>query len=744
MISRLTTIQGLGGTGKTHKIAELCEAYSKIGRQVIYVTFNKDTATKTKTKIKLPGVHISTIHALAYQELKRVDQVPEDFKVKTLNLEEPTASNESFKTLISNFLAFFNTNDLPSLKERLVLIVDEFQNVGSDLMEVLKLIWSKHEVELYLVGDRNQALYSYLETHRADNFRTIEETFCHPIDQRIILTKNHRSSPSIQSVINGFLVRNLKAESKELYDTEDSITEPQELLFFTNRQEEFSYVKEEAFKWHEETGKRVAIIARSKRNMSLFQDWKDQNQLEWLVLSTIHAYIGNEADRVFIVGFENSKDREENKIYYTGLIRAEERLTITTSFPHFDVPTVFDPATVKAFSSQRTLSQLLGPMKPIMSGQQLTREMFDACMIDSITLAVRGDDIPFSRYIKLQEGTEDNPFAKSQIITTPDGIEIKITYNAGTKAYYFELKDVNLLRSNWYADAEVVSFLTNFVLMYFNFQIVPSQIHLHSIDLCKLVEEDHELIGLLKREGLKFHSRLDHEGKVITKFSMDEIQQRSVYYNFNTKNNKALTLDVYRPINKENAGRLLDPKAIKLELRYLRSAVESKYAFGGDAAFIEHSGTKKGEVVMSVDRLLRRLGDDDGLLDSVYMATIRFKSIKGKSSRSGKRRSVKRVGGMEPVGNGERMEAVGIGGWGGQDGDVVEDEGVRAISRLYEIENQSPQQRSSATIIQVSRGMLAGIQHPWLLEVRERSMDDRRTPAEVPLEEAWCANFKAI
>jgi hypothetical protein len=614
MITKITTIEGLGGTGKTHEINQIALNRTSLGRNVTYVTFNRNTAIEMRNRNEASGVSISTIHGLAYRELKAVGKLPERF-MGTIDEQEPNASPKAFEELMEAFMDHLAYHGQSGDDIERTLIVDEYQNVSADLKKAIALICSKGPTELVLAGDRYQSIYRYLDGHEENNFDVIKRDFERAPDERIILNKNHRSNPSTLAVVNGFMDRNFRIKNDMKYEIDQNAAiTPQIVAFFTNREGEFEYVKEEATRFHEESGKKVVILARACRSLSLFLAWKDESPMDWLIVSTIHSYIGNAAPMAFIVGFELTTTDDEAMTIYTGLIRAEESITITSSFPAFDVSLSFDPMTITVLDRQKRIGKPYRNLKLIKPNRNLTRGKFKASMIDSITLTVTDDDLPFVPYFE-SHGIDASPFTRSYI--TKDEVPIRIGRHCGKDhvGIFFELKDVNLLRANDYTDAQTIKYLTNKVLEYFNYQVTIDHINLHSIDLCKIVEADDALIQLLMDDGLEYASRLDHYGDPVERFTLDAIKDRTVYHNFTGRNTKSTTLATYRPIDKRNKNRYFDPKAIKLELRYKRAGIRAKGAFGTD---------------MTVKTLLQGIKENETYLEDTFMATIEARKRKAK------------------------------------------------------------------------------------------------------------------
>ena len=200
----------MGGTGKTEYIEKLCRKELKKGNMnVHYLTFNRKTAEKAS--VRLQGFPCSTIHSLAYQELKYFNALPQSF-IKNDDQDDPDSLTErEFNQLLKIFCKHFKdpNNVFYSLTDDLILIVDEYQNNFPELKAVIQLIARKIRIkELYLVGDRLQYIYDY-KFKDLKNFECIDDYFNHVIDQRLFLDRNYRSAPHIQHVINSFVTKSL-------------------------------------------------------------------------------------------------------------------------------------------------------------------------------------------------------------------------------------------------------------------------------------------------------------------------------------------------------------------------------------------------------------------------------------------------------------------------------------------------------------------------------------------------------
>lgn len=199
---------------------------------------------------------------------------------------------------------------------------------------------------------------------------------------------------------------------------------------------------------------------------------------------------------------------------------------------------------------------------------------FNQCMIDSISFVVRADDTPFMPYIKATDN--NNPYEKSMIVNTK--VPIKIVFKKFWKSYEFLLQDMTLLRKNNYTNAQVIQYLCNFIMVFFNLQITIAAFQLNLIDLCRVVRNDDEMMKKLLDDKIRCRrSRLDNKGEKVERFTLDTIDEGTVYFNF--MKDRSFTLAVFHPFEKENKNRYFNKDVTKLEFRLKGKAIEKKYAF---------------------------------------------------------------------------------------------------------------------------------------------------------------------
>lgn len=581
MIESISTIEGLGGCGKTTEILRICKNPVMKQRPIVYLTYNKKIANQTKNQLLgLKTVSAMTLHSLMYRELEIISLLPE----RVTDNSDVKQKIKYFKEIEKTFLKHFECEDnLLSLIENYCLIfVDEFQNLKEKvLFDCLKLIGKKLDVDYYFVGDRYQAINNYL-MDSTDNFSNIEQMFGKSVSKTKILNENYRSNPSALAFINSYLEKNLEVEIDYKYNVSHSgQIEKQKIAFFTSQIEEFGYVKEECNKILNESDKTIVILSRFKRGKELFENWIAKEMIQRIEVSTIHRYIGKEADVVFIVGFEFPEKVDERKVMYTGFVRAKEKIILTSSSPVFDTNKLASSETLVVNNFQRVQSKRFVQLKQIKEYRNLTLGKFQNCMVDSVSLVVQGKDVPFFPYIQHNNLLGSGKFVKSTIMEK-EGIKIRIDYHKTSRNYKFVLKDVNDLRRNNYSDIQVIQFLMNCIFETFDYRISLKDINLYDLDICKLVAKDDALIESILAGELKCDKIMGHEKEAspIRLLTREHIENGTIYLNWSKL--KSLTMAVYFPYKKENKNRFFNKDVYKVEIRAKKKAIERNYCFGPD------------------------------------------------------------------------------------------------------------------------------------------------------------------
>lgn len=592
-IDQLITVEGLAGTGKTNFIDKECRRELKRGNTNIrYITFNRKTANSARER--LPDIICTTIHSIVYHELLNAGELPLKFN-KSEPFDGDYISDKDWNQLLKQFLNHFKApvHTFCYLTDGLLLFVDEYQNVIRSLKKVLKLITKKIWIsKLYLIGDRFQDIYSYTNKNEPlDNFETIEDDFCHAIDDKHYLKHNYRSPVHIQLLINSFVDISLKAGIQYQYEISNSkkSTEKVPCLFFNHQKEEFIFVTKEIQRiWETDPMRNIVILGRSKPKLPEYKNWKSKLQLSSVQVSSVHAFSGNDVDTVFIVGMEEPNTEEEKRILYCALSRSKNKLFIVTSFPFFDLTKYLDQSLLDVTNYQKQLSVPYDCLPIIRKRKKLTYKKFNDCGIDSIILKVSSEFVPFTKYVYRQVKGTDNTgssirqskFMSEHIEITKDNIQINVSVHHRTGSYFFEITDVNILRMSNYCDDDVIRYLLNFIFLYFDYRLPVENIAIHSIHICRAVKIDNNFMKNFCSGKYDTYKSLWNEKKSISYFGKDSIMRHSVYFNYTSSNSKALTLAVYRPFDKENKNRYEDPDIVKFEFRLKGKSLKAHYALG--------------------------------------------------------------------------------------------------------------------------------------------------------------------
>lgn len=617
MIKSLKTIEGLAGTGKTTKIKEICSDLKH--NQILYITFNREIMNEMKKYFSdwnsNSKIIIHTFHSLIYHELKSYNLIPSELKDFENN---SNIKRKAFLKLEKLFINHFSYNNRFYIIDNIkTIFVDEFQNITSNLIKIINIICDRLDVNLYLVGDRYQGIFSYLEKNKdIDNFYYIKKNFNKDIDEIIILNNNYRSSNCIKSLINNYLIYNIKIEDKYLY-THKNTNELQEIWLFTNKNEEYEFIKQKCIQLKNKNDvSSVTILSRWKVNLDIYEKWIKMENLQWITLSTIHSFIGKESDVVFLVGFEKPESFEEKKILYTGLSRAKKQLILTTSYPYSDPSDIFFSNMI-VHNHQKKLSKKYYLQLPVIKeNKNFSFKKYNKCTIDSISAIVYSNEVPFYKIYNYQVGLSNN-FKKSFIDNSK--VPIKIDFIYTNKSYIFKLSDVNKLRKNGYSSKQVIIYMLNYITDFFNHQISYDNIYLYNIDLCKLFYIDDQFLKKFLEGNIRSKYKIykvNENGKEIAdSISYEDLKKYTIYYNFSNNKTKDYTLVIYQPINKNDSYH--NKNLVKVEARFRKNSLKCKYAFG----------RKRISLIYLINELKR---------NKEYLEEVFYKSIEYRNNKKDK------------------------------------------------------------------------------------------------------------
>jgi len=147
MIKSIKTIESLAGCGKTYRIREICSQLKN--EDILYITFNREVMEATRKQLSNTNVLVHTIHSLMYQEIQYLNLLPEELLDFDSNIE---IKSKAFKELENIFLDQYEDKGRFHLIQNVkTIFVDEYQNVSSTLIKVVKILCKHLDVDLYLV-----------------------------------------------------------------------------------------------------------------------------------------------------------------------------------------------------------------------------------------------------------------------------------------------------------------------------------------------------------------------------------------------------------------------------------------------------------------------------------------------------------------------------------------------------------------------------------------------------------------
>lgn len=595
-------IHGLAGTGKSYQINELVskmiEHSGLASMRVCALTFDRKLRDKYRREYLWSNeMNSLTVHSLCFRVLKELNQLPEIFrKVEGDDVDTfEDATSKDFDTLIALFLELPDEElmRVKTYKEYFksikIIICDEVQDFREDYLQVVKKLKGLGEnPQMVLAGDMHQKIYGFQEKATGKKLTEVlsqpEMLFGGDRYSTLILNENHRVENDYQCpFLNGYLRKVFQTDERLLYRVPEGtlvgdITDVPFILYVSTREDEFAFVENEVGRIASE-GSTVTILGRSNKEIERYKPFGTEDGL--VQVSTIHKKKGDSSDYIFLVGFDYDSvaDPEIMTLVYTAISRAKRRLFITSSHPLADLDAIFEAGTYELVDTRVKLVKSYLIRRKIKENKKFTQEKLKGNHIDSVVLKIKDENCPFAPYIK-KEGTKQKRFSSSKRIVTEDGVAYSVDLNHRWKSFYFNFKDLNVLKKNSFSDKQIVQYCINEVYGFFDHRVRLEDLYHHSLDLCKfLLFPDSEELERVYRDvllplilGSKHHSLKDQRGNGYTSESDFDgkgfsFLRDTLYINHHQDRGNGLTTVVYHPGYKENENRIHIPNLLKIEMR---------------------------------------------------------------------------------------------------------------------------------------------------------------------------------
>ena len=163
----------------------------------------------TEKEINISDMKVFTIHALAYQELKQINELPHPFNEMPVynEIKEKQPKGKDFRELLLVYIKNIENGKLCSgyLKNIDILAIDEYQNLDKDSIVLIKSICKRFNLKIIVAGDPFQSIYCFDNKRKIlNNFDNIKKDF-NIEPNYFYLNENRRSNPAILNMINGYL-----------------------------------------------------------------------------------------------------------------------------------------------------------------------------------------------------------------------------------------------------------------------------------------------------------------------------------------------------------------------------------------------------------------------------------------------------------------------------------------------------------------------------------------------------------
>ncbi|MFW6025915.1 MAG: ATP-dependent DNA helicase UvrD2 [Candidatus Woesearchaeota archaeon] len=234
------------------------------------------------------------------------------------------------------------------------ILVDEFQDINSIQMELIKLISFDNS---FFVGDPRQSIFGWRGSD-VNYILNFDNFFDNP--QIIMLDKNYRSNQHIINLANKVIENMNLNDLKAVREGKNQIS----LKKFESEKKEFEFVIDE-IKENVKMGtnpSEIYVISRTNKSLKKFSNelvkqginhiynGNRRGDRKGIFLSTVHSVKGMEAKIVFLIGAnsvnfpiktsehpiidmikvdEYDKEEEERRLLYVAMTRAKDKLYIS-------------------------------------------------------------------------------------------------------------------------------------------------------------------------------------------------------------------------------------------------------------------------------------------------------------------------------------------------------------------------------------------------------------------------------
>ncbi len=640
---------GLAGFGKSYSLAEKIE--KKIDQKILkpnqvqLLVFNKELQLKSvERNRKIFSSNISTVHAFAYNILEQENLLPTIFNtsiicngwIKSIKY----ISSSDYDRLIIDVINLDPAKFRKYVKHIDLLVIDEYQDFREDYLLLVKKIIQEADCKVWIGYGEYQTIYFYQNkksTYKLhNNLISIEKDLGIKIANYNMLKKNYRQkNPLISEFIYKYIINAYGKESSK-YIPSDKIIDSKFkykrpiIRLFNHHMKETDYIVNEIKKYN---NKRIVILGRWKRDLTLINlKLESVTTTNNITVSSIHKIKGLEADIVFVTGFDIESEQadfldllEMKNLYYVAFSRPRDRLYITTSYPINNGIKYLPLEVCEYINSRKKPVKKYSLLPKIKPSANFTKKKLQNNTIDSICLKVNLIDAPYMKYVNKSQTAQDNYMSKQVI--EHDGLRFDIRFHHKHKNYYFSFLDIHLLKKSSFSDTQILLFLRNYVIEYFDHRISPDSIKVHRLDLneyffLKSEEEKTEFLsrGMTKYQTSSAKSLREKYGKInyLTDRAAIYDFKKSVYYaNFMKRKQDSITsglysqdikLDKHTTYDKSNIVHI--PHVCKRELRLKGTSISRKYILGDNylTTLLNYSKTNSLKELIKQVHSYKKLG----------------------------------------------------------------------------------------------------------------------------------------